>query len=214
MAFHFLRNLRKSIYGGKNPKDCYLSFVFPATCSLSFLIPATMSTSPPTNWAVVPFECHAGKVGAIHFLRDFIVLFESLAKMIQVGVTNVLDGKVVNNECKHEGAPFVAPEPEGGGCLVVVDLGKAVLEEFVGKDACLGETVHDMAHFEVYPGVAGNFVELVLVDEFLGDVRKLDGDVLWPLERGVQIEILEVHGGKPGITLGENTVDKQCDEFN
>jgi hypothetical protein len=45
------------------------------------------------NWAVVPFERHAGKAGAVDFLRDFVVIFESLAKMIQVGITNVLDGK-------------------------------------------------------------------------------------------------------------------------
>ncbi len=166
------------------------------------------------NWAVVPFECHAGKAGAIDFLRDFVVLFESLVKMIQVGITNLLDGKVVNNECKHDGAPFVAPKPGGGGCLVVFKFGEAFSEEFVGKDACLGETVHATAHFEVDPGVAGNLVELVLVNEFLGDVRKLDVDVLWLAERGVQIEVLEVHGGKPGITLGENTVDKQFDKFN
>ncbi len=49
------------------------------------------------NWAVVLFECHAGKVGAINFLRDFIVFLESMAKMIQVGIANVLNGKVVNN---------------------------------------------------------------------------------------------------------------------
>ncbi len=49
------------------------------------------------------------QAGAINFLRDFIVLFENLLKMIQVGITNILDGKVVNNECKHDWAPFVAP---------------------------------------------------------------------------------------------------------
>ncbi len=38
----------------------------------------------------------------------------------------------------------MAPEPGGGGCFVVVKIGEAVLEEFVGKDACLGETVHAM----------------------------------------------------------------------
>ncbi len=166
------------------------------------------------NWAVVPFERHAGNAGAVDFLRDFIVLFESLAKMIQVGITNVLDGKVVNNECKHDGVPFVAPEPGGGGCFVVVEIGEAVSEEFVGKDACLGETVHATVHFKVDPGVTDNLVELVLINEFLGDVCKLDADVLWLVERGVQIEVLEVHGNKPGITLGENTVDKQFDEFN
>jgi hypothetical protein len=166
------------------------------------------------NWAVVPFKRHAGKVGAVDFLRDFVELFESLATMIQVGITTVLDGKVVNNESKHDGAPFVVPEPGEGGCLVVVEFGKVVLDEFVGKDAYLGETVHAMAHFKVDPGVAGNLVELVLVDEFLGDVLKLDADILWPVKWGVQIEVLEVHCGKPGITLGENTVDKQFDEFN
>jgi hypothetical protein len=166
------------------------------------------------NWALVPFKWHAGKAGAINFLRDFVVLFERLAKMIQVGIANVLDGKVINNECEHDGAPFVAPEPGGGGCLVVVEFGKTVSEEFVGKDACLGETVHATVHLKLDPRVAGKLVELVLIDEFLGDIRKLDADVLWPVNRGVKIEVLEVHGGKPGITLGENTVDKQFDKFN
>jgi hypothetical protein len=150
----------------------------------------------------------------LNFLRDSIMLFKSLAKMIQVGITNVLDGRDVNNECKQDGVPFVAPEPGGGGCLVVVEFCKVVSGEFVGKDACLGETVHATAHFKVDPGVAGNLVELVLNDEFLEDVRKLDADVLWPIKWGVQIEVLEVHGGKPGVTLGVNTVDKQFEEFN
>jgi hypothetical protein len=167
------------------------------------------------NWAVVPFECRAGKSGAIIFFRDFAVLSESLAKMIQVGIANVLNGKVVNDECKHDGVPLVAPETSGGGCLVEVKFGKAVLKEVVSKDACLGETVHAMAHFKVDPGVTGKLVELVLVNEFLGDVCKLDADILlWPVERGVEIEVLEVNGGKPNVTLGENTVDEQFDKFN
>ncbi len=53
-GFHFPRNPRKSIYGGKYPKDRYSSFVFPATCSPSFVIPATMSTSPPTHSCGAP----------------------------------------------------------------------------------------------------------------------------------------------------------------
>jgi hypothetical protein len=131
------------------------------------------------NWAVVQFECHAGIASAVDFLRDFIVLFESLAKMIQVGITNVLDGKVINNECKHEGVPFVAPEPEGGGCFIVVKIGKAVSEEFVGKDACLGKTVHATAHFKVDPGVAGSLVELVLG----GPGRNVSGHGFSPRKR-------------------------------
>ncbi len=85
------------------------------------------------NWAVVPFKCHVGKVGAVDFLRDFVVLCESLAKMIQVGITNVFDGKVVNNECKHDGVPFVVPEPEGGGCLIVVEFSKRSRRSLLAK---------------------------------------------------------------------------------
>jgi hypothetical protein len=166
------------------------------------------------NWAVVPFKYYTGKAGAINFLRDFVVLLKSLAKIIQVGITNILDGKVVDNECNHDLAPFVVPEPRGGGCHVVVKFGKAVLEEFVGKDACLGDTVHATAHLEVDLGVTGKLIELVLIDKFLGDVCKLDADVLWLVKQGVEIEVLEVHGGKPSILLEENTVDKQFNEFN
>jgi hypothetical protein len=108
----------------------------------------------------------------------------------------------------------VGPEPGGGGCLIVVEFGKVVAEEFVCMDACLGETVHATAHLKVDPGVAGKLIEFVLINEILGDVRKLDADVLWLVGWNVKIEVLEVHGGKPGIRLGENTVDEQFDKFN
>jgi hypothetical protein len=164
--------------------------------------------------AVVPFECHAGEAGAIDFFQDLVVFFESLAKMIQVGITYLFKGKVINKECKHDRAPLVTPETRGGGCLVVAGFSKAVSEEVVSKDACLEGTLHAMAHFDVDPGVMSKLVELVLVNEFLGDVSKLDADVLWLVKGGVEIEILEVHGGGPGILLGENTVDEQFYKFN
>ncbi len=85
---------------------------------------------------------------------------------------------------QHDGAPFVVPEPRGGGCFVVVKIGEAVLEEYDSKDACLGETVHATAHFKVDPGAAADIVELILLDEFEGDVRKLDAVVLWLVDWG------------------------------
>jgi hypothetical protein len=36
-------------------------------------------------------------------------------------------------------------------------------------------------HLEVDPGVTGRLVELILVNEFLGDVCMLDADILWPV---------------------------------
>jgi hypothetical protein len=84
--------------------------------------------------------------------------------MIQVGIAYVLNGEVINNECKHDGAPLVTPETRGGGYLVAVESSKAVSEEVVSKDACLGETVHATAHFTVDPGVTSKLVELVRVN--------------------------------------------------
>jgi hypothetical protein len=165
-------------------------------------------------WAVVPFECHASKVGAIDIFRDTIVFLESLVKMIQVGIANIMNGNAANNECKHDGVPLVTPETMGVGCLVVVKFSKAVLEEVVSKDACLGETIHAMVHFEADPEVTGKLIELVLLNEFLGNVSKLDADILWAVEVGVEIEILEVHGGKLSVTLREITVVEQFFKFN
>ncbi len=69
-------------------------------------------------WAVVPFEGHAGKAGAINFFGDFVVFPEGLANKIQMGIANVLNSKVINNECKHDGTPLVMPETRGGGYLI------------------------------------------------------------------------------------------------
>jgi hypothetical protein len=41
----------------------------------------------------------------------------------------------------------------------------------------------------------GKLVERVFINEFLEDVSKLDAGVLWLVEGGVEIEILEIHGG-------------------
>ena len=75
-------------------------------------------------WAVVPFECDACKASSVEFFGDFVVLLESLAKMIQVGVTNVLDCKVVDYEGKHDKMPLVLPEVRGGGCFILVKFGE------------------------------------------------------------------------------------------
>jgi hypothetical protein len=65
-AFHFLINMKKSIYGGKTTKDHYLSFVFPATCSVARLqrqyasTPVCQYTSTPLcQYAITPVRQYA-----------------------------------------------------------------------------------------------------------------------------------------------------------
>ena len=43
-------------------------------------------------------------------------------------VTYILDSEIINNEYKHNGAPFVAPKPWSSGGFVVASIIKARAE--------------------------------------------------------------------------------------
>jgi hypothetical protein len=82
MAFHFLRNPRKSIYGEKYTKDHYLSFVFFATCSPthapSFVIPTTI---PNTTYHTVL----KASPGTAIFGRDMLFDIPLMADWQKIG---------------------------------------------------------------------------------------------------------------------------------
>ena len=63
------------------------------------------------DWAVGPFECHACKAGTVKFFGDFVVLLESLVKMIQVGIANVLNCKVVDMKANMTGCQLCCQSP-------------------------------------------------------------------------------------------------------
>jgi hypothetical protein len=56
-------------------------------------------------------------------------------------------------------------------------------------------------------------LQQVFIDEFFGGVGDLDVDVFWLVQGGVEVEILEIKGGKASLALGEYTVDEEFDEF-
>ncbi len=77
----------------------------------------------------------------------------------------------------------------------------------------MGEAVHVALHFKVDPTIADKIFKCVFIDEFFGDVGDLDADVFWLVQGGVEIEALEIKGGKASIVLGEYTVDEEFDKF-
>ena len=141
------------------------------------------------------------------------MLLESPSKVVQVGIADVLDREVVNDEGKHDGAPLVSPEAWSGGCFVVVEFGESVSEEVVCQDAGLGEAVHSETHFKVNPTISDEFDKFVFRDEFLWDVGDLDADVFRSVQGGAEVEVLEIHCGEAGVPLGEYTVDEEFDKF-
>ncbi len=70
-----------------------------------------------------------------------------------------------------------------------------------------------MLHFKVDPTVTDKIFECVFINEFFEDVGDLDADIFWLVQGGVEIEVLEIKGGKASLTLGECTVDEEFDKF-
>ena len=66
--------------------------------------------------------------------------------------------------------PFVAPEARSDVGLIVPLGVESLSEEVVGELTGLGETVHTFSNFKVYPAILGKLNEVVLSDEFVGDV--------------------------------------------
>ena len=62
----------------------------------------------------------------------------------------------------------------------------------------MGKAVNAAPNLEVDPIVAGVFEEVVFLCEFVGDVAEFDLDVLGAVNRGVEVEVYDVEGGKLG----------------
>ena len=67
------------------------------------------------------------------------------------------------------------------------------MEQVVGKDACLRKTIAATADFKIDPAVMVTPKEGVFCDEFVGNVRYLDADIIQIRYGRVQIEVLQVN---------------------
>ena len=54
--------------------------------------------------------------------------------------------------------------------------------------------------------------EIVFVDEFLEDVGQHDVDVLWSVELGLEVEVIDVKGDKRCALPEEDSVEHELDE--
>ena len=97
--------------------------------------------------------------------------------------------------------------------MLVSVLVEACFEEFFREHARLGKAVNAAPDIKVDPAVAGVFEEVVFLCEFVGDVAEFDSDVLGAVERGVEIEVADVKGGKIGAGTLEEAVKDKFGEF-
>ena len=78
--------------------------------------------------------------------------------MDHVGFVCDFDAEVVDDKTEDDAEPHVPPETRGVLVLVVPFFGEALVKELVGEDAGLGEAIHPLLDFDVYPSVFVNEV--------------------------------------------------------
>ena len=80
------------------------------------------------DFGVIPLEVYAIKFFPFEVLYDGVMGGEDSSEVVKVLVTYILNAKIINNENKHDGAPFVAPKSWRGSRLVVTIVVKACVE--------------------------------------------------------------------------------------
>ena len=110
-----------------------------------------------------------------------------MEQVFGMAAVNILDAKVVHNKDKDDGPPLVMPQARGSGTLVIAMGRKSFGEKVVGQFASLLEAIDAFCDLEVNPVIEGILGEIVLIDEFLWDVRYVDADIFWTIEKCAQI---------------------------
>ena len=77
----------------------------------------------------------------------------------------------------------------------------------------MGETIAALSDFEVNPAVTVSTREVVLTDELIRDVGKLDANIFRLWHGSIKIEIFEINVAEACALPGEDTVEKEFDEF-
>jgi hypothetical protein len=170
-------------------------------------------TDATATICIVPFDVDTGKLVPCHVELYSMKCLENIKEVIEVFYADIFYSKVINNEAELDGISFVAPEARGGFHLVVTFNEKAGLEEIIGKDASLGQTITTLANFEVDPTIVVRTYKLVFLHEFSGDIRDFDADVLMVGHWGIEVEVVEVDGAEVRAFGREHTVEKQLEGF-
>ena len=113
-----------------------------------------------------------------------------------------MDAKVIHNEHKNDGSPFVLPEAGCGGTLIVAMLGQMLSEEIIGQFASLFQPIDTLVDLEVYPSIEGILGEVVFVNKLLGDLGDVDADIFRAIKGSAQVEVGEVIAGEMGLRGG------------
>jgi hypothetical protein len=163
--------------------------------------------------SIIPGNCEPKVAGPGPVLGECIPGGKSIKEVISIRLREEFDTKIVNGKGKSCVLISVAPETRGLGNWEVSARGKVLFELIVRKDGNLFEAIHAFADLEVDKtfGVKVLDGEIILTDDFLGNIAVMDAHVLVNEHVGEKKKILQVtsaiRGAKMGI--GNDTIEME-----
>jgi hypothetical protein len=162
--------------------------------------------------AIVPVKHEAKVSGAFPIYVDLVVLLEYTGEMFDISLVDVLHSKVVDNEGEADWAPIVMPISWCHIVLSVPCLVEALGEEVLSNNAGLREAVHPTSHFAENIAIYICFVtESIFIDDVLGERFQFHSEVLVPVHRSHEVEVLDVDGHELCIGGGDDAVEHEFD---
>ena len=123
---------------------------------------------------VVPIQIKPKVAFACSVVGDRIVFLENRQEMFYMFFTNLLDTEIINAKGERDGPPIVCPETRGELTLAVPLFVQPFLEELLGKESALGQSVHAASDFDVDVTIGGHFgCESVLLDKIIWEITEL-----------------------------------------
>jgi hypothetical protein len=156
--------------------------------------------------SIIPFDIHAHQFIPCHVDLYTLVLLEKIEEVVEVFNSKVFNAKVVSNQAKLDGTPFVAPKSWHGGSFIVAFRNKVQLKKIVGKDAGLEKTVTALANFEVNLTSTVLTQDVVFQVKFVWDTGNIDMDIFRIGHGCVQVEVLEIDCAEVSTFSGKDTV--------
>ena len=107
----------------------------------------------------------------------------------------------------------MAPQARIRSSVVVAGIVESLLKEFIGNIAILQEAVYTLCDLEVDPDVVAVFLDVLFLGKLFRNVLEANMDVFGVSKQGVEIEDLDIKGGKLGTGSVKETVDNNIGGF-
>ena len=113
--------------------------------------------------------------------------------MVGIFIAFHFDTKIIDDQCKVDRLPLVAPQSWGKFAWIVSMCAEPFWNQFIGDQAGLRQYVHSTDDFYIHLSFVRNRVDLILLNDFRREKAELESHVFRSFHWCYKVEILDVH---------------------